>query len=161
MNILTNNVSFYTNLMLNQSVSIGMYIGYIFYFALLVFIYIVLPIMIIKKIKSKKKKRAQLALEEQKRKQEQEALALKKEQEIQSKKQQDLDNKNYISSAAKDFFDWWQAFTSQNDSSSVFISREEVYKLIQEKYFYASIVFKYKFYVDKNTVLKVFVNKEN
>ena len=50
---------------------------------------------------------------------------------------------------------------SQNDSSSVFISREEVYKLIQEKYFYASIVFKYKFYVDKNTVLKVFVNKEN
>ena len=69
MNILTNNVSFYTSLMLNQSVSIGMYIGYIFIIALLFFIYIVLPIMIIKKIRSKKKKRAQLALEEQKRKQ--------------------------------------------------------------------------------------------
>ena len=42
---------------------------------------------------------------------------------------------------------------SKNDPRSVFISREQIYNLIEKKYYYAQVVFKYKVEVDYNNVL--------
>lgn len=49
---------------------------------------------------------------------------------------------------------------STSDNRSIFISREELYEFIYKKYFYAVIVFSFRFFVDFNNMISIFKNND-